>query len=144
MHSFIDKLNSSVKIMRETIKITNVLFNQDEIDKQILYSMILKDVETKKRSQNPKSFNSDKNCISCQAFGSQVLLALKLACSNYNPDPVIVNNRETNRKELLEKQERLIKNIFETFETKHKENESNLSLRSLTPELPNINKIRKE
>ena len=106
--------------------------------------MILKDVETKKRSQNPKSFNSDKNCISCQAFGSQVLLALKLACSNYNPDPVIVNNRETNRKELLEKQERLIKNIFETFETKHKENESNLSLRSLTPELPNINKIRKE
>ena len=130
--------------MRETIKITNVLFNQDEIDKQILYSMILKDVETKKRSQNPKSFNSDKNCISCQAFGSQVLLALKLACSNYNPDPVIVNNRETNRKELLEKQERLIKNIFETFETKHKENESNLSLRSLTPELPNINKIRKE
>lgn len=58
-----------------------------------------------------------------------------------NCENIIYKSKEINRSDLLERQERLIESICGDLEEKRKtENHTNHNLRSLTPELPSINK----
>lgn len=138
-YTSIDKLNYTARVIKNAMVLINSIQLQDETDRQSLIIAANKENEVKRRSSlTPKPHTStDKNCEACQNFGPQVLLALKAVFSN--SPPMTLNEKQTDRTELLQKQQKLLTKI-DLEESKTIETDLKINSRSLTPELPSINK----
>ena len=105
LHERMDTINRSMENICEALRIINILYKQDESDRESIALMGYK--ETKNKS-GKAVISIEKQCLSCTGQASVVLTAFKIACLAYSPSPVNYRDTIFTRKELIDIQAKIL------------------------------------
>ena len=110
----IDSFNRSLQLLVELSRITLVLLQQDESDRESIALFGVKDskhASSRSISLSKPSITIDKQCLSCSGQPNFVTTAFKIACLAYSPTSVVFKETVYERSEMLEIQKRIIDGI---------------------------------
>ena len=105
LHERMDSINRSMDNICEALRIINILYKQDESDRENIALMGYK--ETKNKS-GKAVISIEKQCLSCTGQASVVLTAFKIACLAYSPSSVTYRDTVFTRKELIDIQAKIL------------------------------------
>ena len=106
----IEMLSKKIISIIEYSKLTCLLQQQDEADRESIALMGYKDPKVVKPHQRLAKpvISFDKQCMSCTGQSSVVINAFKIACLAYAPSPVAFQGERYSRRELIDLQNKLL------------------------------------
>lgn len=105
LHERMDSINRNMDYITEALRIINLLYKQDEYDRESIALMGYK--ETKGKA-GKSIISIEKQCLSCTGQASVVLTAFKIACLAYSPSLVTYRDTVFSRKELIDVQAKML------------------------------------
>ncbi len=91
------QLQDSVRDLYNFCSVLNHLVIQDEIDKQNVSLMGLKETWA-----GAKTLELSQQCLSCSGYPASVISAFKMACLHYKPSNINIDSQEYSRNEIMD------------------------------------------
>ncbi|CAG9322257.1 unnamed protein product [Blepharisma stoltei] len=118
----IENLRKVIDLLVEFAKINIALVGQDEIDKESMSLMGIRDspVKTSHRSSSVTKrmpVELDKVCLSCSGHANLIANAFKMACISYSPSLVPFRGCQYDRNELVDLQRKILDGVWDQINT---------------------------